>query len=112
MRSNLKNFTVEPRDRSLYCVQFQLEWSSKRCESVEEVSSVMTSSRGDHDNVVCVLCTSQAVRQGEERCRGSGVSGAVTTWRMMMEPHCSGRWRQLIQLDKCDCTDSRSFVFM
>ena len=105
VRSNLKNFTVE-EDKSLYCVQFQLVSASRLCDTVAEVASVMTS-----DSVVCVLCTSKAVRRGEERCRGSGVSGAVTTWRMMLEPQCSGKWRQLVQMRQCQCKESHSFVF-
>ena len=105
VRSNLKNFTVE-KDMSLYCVQFEVLHHTKMCSTVSELAALT-----EPESVVCVLCTSQAVREGEERCRGSGVAGGVTQWRMMVHPHCSGRWRQLVQMDQCQCQQYKSFVF-
>ena len=107
VRSNLKNFTVE-QDTSLYCIQFELAYTSRTCASIPELSSFAESGAGRR---VCALCTSKAVRPGEERCRGSGVSGALTTWRMLIHPHCSGRWRQVLMTKECDCPEESSFVF-
>ena len=106
VRSNLKNFTVE-QDTSLYCIQFELAYTSRACSAIPELSALSSSSKG----AVCALCTSKAVRPGEERCRGSGVAGAVTTWRMLIHPHCHGRWRQILQTHECDCPEKSSFVF-
>ena len=105
VRSNLKNFTVE-QDTSLYCIQFELAYTSRACSSIPELSALTRP--GD---AVCALCTSKAVRAGEERCRGSGGAGAVTTWRMLIHPHCHGRWRHTLQTQECDCPEESSFVF-
>ena len=105
VRSNLKNFTVE-QDTSLYCIQFELAYTSRACSSISELSA-LTRPGG----AVCALCTSKAVRAGEERCRGSGEPGGVTTWRMLIHPHCHGRWRQVLQTQECDCPQESSFVF-
>ena len=105
VRSNLKNFTVE-QDTSLYCIQFELAYTSRACSSIPELRSLARPGAA-----VCALCTSKAVRAGEERCRGSGGAGAVTTWRMLIHPHCHGRWRHTLQTHECDCLEESSFVF-
>ena len=110
VRSNLKNFTVE-EDRALYCVHFQLVRTAKMCRSSPSLSGLVELGEGEE---VCVLCTSKAVRSGEEMCRGSGVAGGVTQWRMFLQPHCSGTWRQTQTLptDICHCKQPLSFLFV
>lgn len=96
-------------DRALYCVHFKLLQTSKMCGSWPELSGLVEAEE------VCVLCTSKAARteeEEEERCRGSGVTGLVTQWRMFLQPHCSGTWRQSLQTDSCHCKDPQSFLFV
>ena len=106
VRSNLRNFTVE-RDTSLYCVTFQLLYSSRTCAALPDLGALRPGAR------VCALCTSKAVRAGEGGCRGSGgvAGGGATTWRMLLHPHCAGSWRHLGRTATCDCPDTSSFVF-
>ena len=93
-------------DRALYCVHFELVQTSRMCSSWPELTGLVEAEE------VCVLCTSKAVRGEDERCRGSGVNGAVTQWRMFLQPHCSGTWRQSLQTDNCHCQAQQSFLFV
>ena len=95
-------------DRALYCVHFSVLQTSKMCGSWPELSGLVEAEE------VCVLCTSKAARteEEEERCRGSGVTGLVTQWRMFLQPHCSGTWRQSLQTHSCHCKDPQSFLFV
>ena len=105
VRSNLKNFTME-EDRALYCVHFLVTAAARMCRSEPLLSGLGSGEE------VCVLCTSKAVRRGEERCQGSGVFGRVTQWRMFLQPQCSGTWRQSLQSHTCHCQPHQSFLFV
>ena len=105
VRSNLKNFTME-EDKALYCVHFLVTAAARMCRSEPLLSGLGSGEE------VCVLCTSKAVRRGEERCQGSGVFGRVTQWRMFLQPQCSGTWRQSLQSHTCHCQPHQSFLFV
>ena len=105
VRSNLKNFTVE-EDRALYCVHFLVTAAARLCRAEPLLGGLGAGGE------VCVLCTSKAVRSGEERCQGSGVEGRVTQWRMFLQPQCSGTWRQSLQSHTCHCQPHQSFLFV
>ena len=105
VRSNLKNFTQED-NMELYCVRFEIMHASKLCDNVPDLVSLR------RRETACGLCTSKAVQAGEQRCRGSGVEGRVTGWRMFLESHCSGTWKVLQHMDECDCAERNTFVFV
>lgn len=105
VRSNLKNFTEED-NTELYCVKYEIMQASRQCKNDPELLAL---SRGE---TVCGLCTSKAVQGNEVQCSGSGVLGRGTSWRMFLEPFCSGTWRMLQQMDECDCQERYSFVFV
>jgi len=105
VRSNLKNFTKED-NRELYCVKFEIIQASKLCWNEPELVSLQ------RRQTVCGLCTSKAVQANEIKCRGSGVQGRVTGWRMFLEPHCSGSWKMISQMDECDCQERNIFIFV
>ena len=105
VRSNLKNFTME-EDKALYCVHFLVTAAARMCRSEPLLSGLGSGEE------VCVLCTSKAVRRGEERCQGSGVFGRITQWRMFLQPQCSGTWRQTLQSHTCHCQPHQSFLFV
>ena len=105
VRSNLKNFTEED-NRELYCVKYEIMHAARLCKNEPELGSLRIG------ETVCGLCTSKAVQGNEVQCRGSGVLGRVTSWRMFLEPHCSGTWRMLQQMEECDCQERSSFVFV
>jgi len=105
VRSNLKNFTKE-ENRELYCVKFEVIHASKMCHNKPDMVSVRK-----HE-MLCGLCTSKAVKEEEVQCRGSGANGKVTSWRMLMDPYCSGTWKKVEQIEKCDCHEMETFVFV
>jgi hypothetical protein len=79
-RSNLKNFTKED-NKELCCVKFEIMDASKLCTNEPELVSLR------RWEIVCGLCTSKAVQTTEHQCRGSGMLGRVTGWRLFLEPH-------------------------
>jgi hypothetical protein len=102
VRSNLKNFTRQAV-LPVYCVSYEVMAVSQLCSSV-----TMTTGQA-----VCGVCTTKAVMDSEQQCRGSGVLATTTTWRMFMEPICSGTWRMLHQMQgDCNCDQNSTFVFV
>ena len=106
VRSNLRNFTVEPDEEELYCVEYTVASAAPGCGE-EELRS---------GGEVCVLCTSRGVQHRPQPegglCRGGGADGRTSSFRLFLVPACSGTWRRRRAAQACACPATATYVFV
>ena len=109
VRGNLKNFTKEAEEEELYCLRYTVMTASPLCAGDPDLASLAAGGQ------VCGLCTSRGVQHRPQPqgglCRGSGRRGATSSYRLFLQPECSGTWRREGVAPACDCSNTSTFVF-